>query len=123
MQSYDNYAQMTSGDTRAMVSTSLERDLDVPPNVIGVRIDALLLDPAGYVPRIVLWDKNELTAERATLYAAPVLLAVEEELGGGRVAETEVLHLRSRLQLIISNDDALSVAQGMETVVSRLLSG
>ncbi|WP_238963563.1 hypothetical protein KN248_001700 [Mycobacterium paraintracellulare] len=120
--SYNNYAMLTRDDTRRMIATDVKRDLVIPPHTLGVRIDVLLLDPKGYVPRVVLWDTNELTEERAQLYAAPVLLAAEEELGEGRVAEIEIVHLRSPVQLIVSVADARLAVEEMVATVGRILS-
>jgi hypothetical protein len=95
LRSYDAYALLTRNDTRPVVATGVRRELQFPPNALSVRIDVILLDPRGYVPRILLWDKSELTEQRALLYAAPILVAAEEELGAGRVAEVEFVHTRS----------------------------
>jgi hypothetical protein len=122
LRSYDNYALLTRDDRRRMIATGVQRDLHLPPNILGVWIDVLLLDPTGYVPRIVLWDTNELTMERALLYAAPALLAAEEELGEGRVAEIEIIHARSPVQLVVSAEEARSAVHDMEATVGRILS-
>lgn len=123
LRSYDNYASMTSNDERPVIATGLTRDLEIPPNVLGVRTDVLLLDPAGYVPRLVLWDTNDLTPELAILYAAPLLLAAEDELGEGRVAHIEVFHVRSATQMIVPAGDARAAQLNMEATVARILSG
>lgn len=91
--------------------------------MLGVRTDVLLLDPAGYVPRLVLWDTNDLTPELAILYAAPLLLAAEDELGEGRVAHIEVFHVRSATQMIVPAGDARAAQLNMEATVARILSG
>jgi hypothetical protein len=122
LRSYDNYVSLTRNDERPVITTDLKRDLELPPNTLGVRIDVLLLDATGYVPRLVLWDTNDLTRERAMLYAAPLLLAAEEELGEGRVAEIEVVHVRTPVQLTVSAPDARAVKPDMEATVARILS-
>lgn len=122
LRSYDAYALMTGDDTRAVVATGVRRELPVPPNTLNMRIDVVLLDPHGYVPRVILWDRPELTEERALLYAAPILFVAEEELGQGRIAEVELVHTRSASRVIVSASDARAASQGMSGTVSRILS-
>lgn len=79
--------------------------------MLGVRADVVLLDAAGYVPRLVLWDKNDLTYGRAIEYGAPVWRAMEDELGDGRVAAVEVWALRGPTQITVTPAQA-NVAMG-----------
>lgn len=50
---YATCVQLTSNDTRPAFATGLNRDFPLPPDELGVYIDVVLLDPAGYVPRLV----------------------------------------------------------------------
>lgn len=123
LRSYDAYALITRHDTRPVVATGVRNELQLPPNVLSVRIDVILLDPRGYVARIVLWDKSELTEERALLYAAPILVAAEEELGQGRVTSVELVHTRTASLLSVSAAEARAASGDMGATVSRILSG
>jgi hypothetical protein len=104
---YRTYAQMTANDNRPVFASGLNRELDMPPDDLSVRIDVVLLDRRGYVGRIVLWDTFDMTSDRAELYAAPVWRVLEDELGDGRVAGVEVWHLRTRGQIFV---DAITAA-------------
>jgi hypothetical protein len=94
--------------------------MDAPPDDLGVYIDVLLLDPRGYVPRLVLWDTNDLRVDRAQMYAAPAWRVTEDELGDGRVPEVEVWHLRSSTKRIVSASDAQRVLPQAAVVIHRL---
>lgn len=122
LRSYDAYALMTRDDTRPTVATGVRREVPIPPNTLNMRVDVILLDSRGYVPRVILWDRPELTEERALLYAAPVLLLAEAELGQGRIAEIELIHTRSAALVIVSATDARSASEDMAGTVSRILS-
>lgn len=79
-----------------------------------------MIDPRGYVPRIVLWDTASLTQDRAVLYAAPVWRVMEDELGDGRIPEVEVWHLRSGVQRVIDATTAAAALPHVARVVHRL---
>ena len=99
---YDVYDGLAQGDARRAFAYGVERDIDLSPDALAIRADIVLLDPRGYVPRVVLWDKNDLSPARATAYGAPVWRAMEDELGDGRVAEVEVWSLRGPDHFVIS---------------------
>jgi hypothetical protein len=94
----------------------------LPPHELAVYINVLLLDSAGYVPRVVLWDANDLSDERVLLYAAPAWKVAEEELGAGRIPEAEVWHLRTGRQFTIQANVAEAALPAVERVVHRLAS-
>jgi hypothetical protein len=123
LRSYDAYALITRDDTRPVVATGVRNELQLPPHALSVRIDVILLDPRGYVPRILLWDTNEFNEERGLLYAAPILVAAEEELGQGRVTDVEVVHTRTAALLSVSAAEARAASGDMAATVSRILSG
>jgi hypothetical protein len=115
------YRSMAEVDPRPSFATSLNRTLYLPPDDLGVHIDVVLLDPAGYVPRLVLWDKNDLTPDRAALYAAPVWSVLEGELGVGRIPRVEIWHLRSADQEVISAEEATASLERAEEIVRRVV--
>lgn len=118
---YGTYVQLTQGDTRPAFATGLNRDLVLPPDELGVHIDVVLLDPDGYVPRLVVWDSNELTRALAVRYAAPAWRVMEDELGDGRVARVEVWSLRAPTQIAVSPDEARAALDDVARVVHRLV--
>lgn len=122
LRSYDTYALMTRDDTRPVVATGVRRELPIPPNTLNMRVDVILLDPRGCVPRVILWDKPKLTEERALLYAAPILLLAEEELGQGRIAEVELIHTRTADRAVVSVSDARDALEDMAGTVRRIVS-
>lgn len=117
---FDVYRQIAGGDPRPPFAYGLRRSLDLPPNELAVYIDVVLIDPRGYVPRIVLWDTADLTDERTGLYAAPVWRVMEHELGGGRVPEVEVWHLRSGARRAVNANTAAAAMPTVRRVVRRL---
>jgi hypothetical protein len=119
---YATYVELTRDDTRPAFAVGLNRDLPIPPDELAVHIDVVLLDPEGYVPRLVLWDTNALTQPLAATYAAPAWNVMEEELGGGRVAHVEVWSLRAPTQLTVSPAEARAAMNEVERVVRRLVS-
>lgn len=119
---YDTYARLTEHDTRPAITTRLERDIPLGPDALAVYVDVVLLDPAGYVPRLVLWDDNALTADRALAFGAPAWRAVEDELGAGRVAQVEIWSLREPTQRIITPAQARAAMPDVARIVHRLVS-
>ncbi len=118
---YDVYDGLTKADTRHAFAYGVERDIDLPPDALGIRADVVLLDPRGYVPRVVLWDKNDLSPGRALAYGAPVWQAMEDDLGDGRVIEVEVWNLRGPDQFVISSLHARAAMRRVAQVVHRLV--
>jgi hypothetical protein len=119
---YDTYAQLTQSDSRPAFTTRMDRDINLPPDTLAVYIDVVLLDAGGYVPRLVLWDDNELTADRALAFGAPAWRAAEDELGDGRVAHVEVWSLRQPTQCIVTPAQANGAMPQVARVVHRLVS-
>jgi len=119
---HDTYAQLTQSDARPAFTTGFDRDIDLPPDVLAVYVDVILLDAAGYVPRLVLWDDNELKAQRAIAFAAPAWRAAENELGDGRVVRVEVWSLRQPAQRTVSAAEARGAMSQVARVVHRLAS-
>jgi hypothetical protein len=119
---YATYVELTRDDIRPAFAAGLNRDLLLPPNELAVHIDAVLLDPEGYVPRLVLWDANQLTQPLAVTYAAPAWKAMEDELGEGRVPRVEVWSLRAPTQVTVSPSEARAAMGEVERVVRRLVS-
>ncbi len=119
-QCFDGYRQAADTDPRPPFAWGLRRSLDLPPDELAVYIDVILIDPRGYVPRIVLWDTADLTDERAVLYAAPVWRVMEDELGDGRIPEIEVWHLRTGAKRVIDAATAAAALPDVAGVVHRL---
>lgn len=118
---YDVYDSLTQGDGRRAFAFGVERDIDLGPDALGIRADVVLLDPAGYVPRVVLWDKNDLSPTRAVQYGAPVWRAMDDELGDGRVAAVEVWALRGPTQITVTPAQASGMMRQVAQVVHRLV--
>ena len=110
-QSFDVYRQIAGADTRPAFTCGLSRSLDVPPDELVVYIDVVLIDPRGYVPRIVLWTAD-LADGRAVLYAAPVWRVIEDKLGDGRIPEVEVSASSRRHPARYRRDHGRSYAHG-----------
>jgi hypothetical protein len=118
---YDTYADLSRDDMRPAFATSIGRDLSLPPDILGVHVDVLLLDREGYVPRLVFFDKNDLSRASAIQYAAPVWRVIENELGEGRVAGVEVWSLRQPSQLTVLPAEARAAMTQVANVVHRLV--
>jgi hypothetical protein len=118
---YDVYDGLTQGDGRRGFVYGIERDIDLSPDSLAVRADVVLFDPAGYVPRVVLWDKSDLSAARAVAYGAPVWQAMEDEFGDGRVPFVEVWSLRGPDQFTVSPAQARAAMRQVAQVVHRLV--
>ena len=119
-QCFDVYRHIAGADTRLAFTCGLNRSLALPPDELAVYIDVVLIDPRGYVPRIVLWDTASLTQERAVLYAAPVWRVMEDELGVGRIPDVEVWHLRSGVRRVVDAATAVAALPNVARVVHRL---
>jgi hypothetical protein len=118
---YDTYAHLTSHDRRPAFATALERDLELAPDVLAVHVDVVLLDDGGYVPRLVLWDDNELTAARAVQFAAPAWRVMEDDLGEGRVPAVEVWSLRQPTCHTVTPAETAAAMPHVARVVHRLV--
>lgn len=119
---FQRYIDLASLDSRPTLGTPVVADVRVGSNAIGVSLDVVLLDPNGYVGRHLLWDRPELTQSVAELLAAPIVLALEQELGMNRVVGAEVWHLRSGQQHSIDRATALAGVQRVQRVVNRYTS-
>lgn len=104
---FETYVQMASVDTRPIVPAPIKRDVTFGQHAIGVAPDVVLIDPEGYVARLVLWDRPATSQHEAELLAAPIVSALNDVLGDGRTAGVEVWHLRSGQQFYVPADDAL----------------
>lgn len=118
---YATYTDLTLHDSRPAFTAGLNRALVFGPDELRVHVDVVLLDPGGYVPRVVLWDRSELTQELAIQYAAPAWSVLEDELGEGRVARAEVWSLRAPTQLVVSPAEASAAMARVAAVVRRLV--
>jgi hypothetical protein len=92
---FDRYVRLADDDGRDAFAVDLKLDVAVGAHVVGIHVDAVLLDDDGYVGRILLWDLAPVTADLAVQYAVPVFLALEGQLGEGRVVGVQVWHLRT----------------------------
>jgi hypothetical protein len=119
---YDTYAALAREDNRTAFATGLNRDLVLGADELAVHIDVVLLDPDGYVPRLVLWDANELIRPLAIRYAAPAWRVMEDELGEGRVASVEVWSLRQPIQIAVGPAEARAAMSDVARIVQRLVS-
>jgi len=119
---FDTYVQMDLRDGRQALQSGLARDVGLGGNVVGVNLDVILLDPAGYVGRHTLWDRAELTSEDATLQAAPIVSALQDSLGADRVVGVQVWHLRSGTEEFVDANSALARMADVSAVVARYLS-
>ena len=117
---FQTYRNLADQDGRSAFTEGLRSELVLPPDELGVYIDVLLFDSAGYVPRLVLWDTNDPTDQRVLLYAAPAWRVAEEELGTGRVPEVEVWHLRTARQFVVSAGSAEAALPIVDQIVHRL---
>jgi hypothetical protein len=112
---------MAAGDGRRALGSTITSDVPIDGNSIGVIIDVILLDPHGYVGRYVLWDKPPISTPEAELTAAPVVLAMQEELGENRVVGVEVWHLRSRSAFFVSREQAIQRLEEVAAIVNSFL--
>lgn len=114
---FQTYIDLASGDGRPTLNTSINLDVFVGTDSVGVSIDVVLLDPRGYVGRHLLWDTPPLTQQDAEVLAAPVVLALQQELGADRVVGVEVWHLRSGTQIFVDSQTALGRVAEVEQIV------
>lgn len=114
---FQSYAELVTGDSRPTLGMPVTTDVDVGEHTIGVSLDVILLDPNGYVGRYLLWDTPTLNQDDAELLAAPIVLALQRELGDDRVAGVEIWHLRSRRQTLVHAAAALARVGEVATIV------
>jgi hypothetical protein len=118
---FEAYIELASEDTRPVLDSGVTTEVRLGVHSVRVSIDVILLDPQGYVGRHVLWDTSDLTVDDAQLQAAPIVAALESELGSGRVAGVEVWHLRSGAQVFVSSRDATRRLPEVERIVADYL--
>ena len=104
----DTYITLADSDPRPTLDTPISTTVDVGGIPLAVTIDVVLLDDAGYTARLPLWDKAELDGDTAALYAAPLVLALEQELGTERATGVETWHLRSGSSFVVPRAAALA---------------
>ena len=116
--SFQTYVELASHDSRPTLRSPVTADVRVGANSVGVSLDVVLLDPSGYVGRYLLWDTPLLTRRVAELLAAPVVRALQQELGVDRVAGAEIWHLRTGQQIFVDTATALGRIREVEAVVN-----
>jgi hypothetical protein len=82
-----------------------------------VALDVVLLDPAGYVGRYLLWDVPDLSQNEAEILAGPVVRALQQELGEDRAVGAEIWHLRSGRQIFVDTRTATGRLGEIDTIV------
>lgn len=118
-ESFDTYVELSGHDDRPVLSHSINRNVEVGNHEVGVKLDVVLLDDEGYVGRYLLWDIPLPTLDEAALLAAPIVVAMQAELGADRVAGVEIWHLRNRAEFFISAADALAQLREVERIVAQ----
>jgi hypothetical protein len=116
---FRTYVDLASPDTRPAFETGYTTDLEYGDDELAVYVDVVFLDPTGYAGRIVLWDRTAVTRHDAVLMAAPVVRALGDELGADRIRSTEVWHLRSTTQHLVTADEALDADDAVLEIVRR----
>ncbi len=119
--SFDVYARTSAADPRPPLLTPLKRDVLLGANSIGVEPDVVLIDPDGYVGRLVLWDTPVPSEDAVELLAAPIVSAMEAELGVGRTAGVQIWHLRSDQQFYVAADVALQRLDEVEELLATYI--
>lgn len=119
---FNTYIRLASPDPRPVLGLPVVTDVSVGPNLVGVTIDVVMLDPRGYVGRHVLWDVEALTRPDAEILAGPIACAMQQELGSERVAGVEVWHLQSGTQHFVDRDTALRRLAEISAIVASYLS-
>lgn len=117
---FERYVDLAARDGRDAFAVDLKRDIAIGAHTVAVHVDAVLLDGDGYVGRIALWDTAEITAKLAVRYAVPAFLALEEELGEGRVAGVQVWHLRTGECHFASSDACNAQVDPVARLVNRI---
>jgi hypothetical protein len=114
---FQTYVELAARDGRPTLGSPVTTDIGVGGDAIGVSLDVVLLDRAGYVGRYLLWDRPDLTRDDAEMLAAPVVRALQQELGEDRVAGAEIWHLRSGDQMFVDVPTALARLAEIEAIV------
>ena len=117
---FERYAHLATADGREAFAVDLKRDVAIGPHVVGVHVDAVLLDEDGYAGRIALWDRAVPTREVALYYAVPAFLALEDALGEGRVAGIQVWHLRSGQCAFAARDACNAAVMSVTRLVAQI---
>lgn len=117
---FGRYVDLAGDDGRDAFALDLKRDIALGAHIVGVHIDVVLLDDDGYVGRIALWDRTPLTSALAVQYAVPAFLALEAELGEGRVVGVQVWHLRSGDTRFASSVECIGEIGPVTRLVERI---
>ncbi len=116
------YITLADSDPRPTLDTPISTTVEIDGLPLAVTIDVVLLGDGGYTARLPLWDKAELDDEIAALYATPLILALEQELGTERSLGVEIWHLRSGSSFIVPRAAALAhqadVAQALHRFIA-----
>jgi hypothetical protein len=120
--SFQIYVDLAGTDSRPSMTIQVKRDVELGEHSVGVAPDVVLIDDDGYVGRLVLWDKEETSQDEAEFLAAPIVRALEDELGAGRTLGVEVWHLRSRQQFYVTAEEALERLREVQAVLHRYIS-
>lgn len=87
------------------------------PHEVRVRRDVLLFGERGHRLRSIIWTKDRPRNEDIALIYAPLVIATDDELGPGRLAELSVWHVEQEERLQV---DLVECRDLMEEVGSRL---
>lgn len=117
---FDNYVALSSGDDRPWLGSTLKADVPVGVDrEVGITLDVVLLDPAGYVARLPLWDATIPDESEIDLLSAPLVAGVDQALGDGRCARAEVWHLPSATPYASDREAALAQLDAVDAIVAR----
>jgi hypothetical protein len=105
---FDRYVALAERDDREVFGTNVRMNISIHQHEFSVQADVLLLDPDGYVGRVLLWgaDASSLTLTQLELLATPVILALREELGHDRIVGIDMWQIRSERIVTISAEQA-----------------
>jgi hypothetical protein len=104
---FDVYVKLDGLDGRPVFDTGVRRVLNFGADELVVTLDVLLLDPDGYVGRIVLWGEvPPMSHAQLELFATPAILAMRQSLGRDRVVAIEIWEIRTETVTRIGNERA-----------------
>lgn len=120
---FDVYVKLDSLDGRPVFDIGRRWILDIGPDELVVTVDVLLLDPGGYVGRLVFWGNlPPLSASQLELVATPAILAMRQALGSDRVVGVEIWEVRTEKVTVISSEQADANRHRVNELVERLSS-
>ena len=122
-QSLDRYFRFDREERRDYAQLPLKAEVALGRHWVGAVIDVVMFDDAGYVGRVLNWDKTGVDLDVAEIVAVPAAMLIEQELGRDTCVHIAVWDLENSRQFEIDGPSALAWVAHASTLMDQVEDG